>query len=592
MRCFIKAGVLSIIALTLSFSCTKKSSDSKVASSANSLKVFQYFRSDAFKSLDPMKQFDAASSEIVSNIYDTLLEYHYLARPYKLIPGLVVKMPELSKDGLTYIFTLRQGVKFHDDPAFVGGKGREMTASDVIYSIKRFADVNVNIKSYMLVQGMIEGLDAFREQTRKLGKKTDYDKLEIAGVKKLDKYRIAIKLTRNNPLALYPFAFSGMSIVPREAVNKYKDNFANHPVGTGPFYMKQYSRRGNMILARNPNYFGRYPDFGEAKDKQKGLLGDAGKQLPLVDEVHLPLIEEAQPAMLKFLKGELDWIGMNKDDFVRMAYKDKDGTFHLNKEYAKKFKMYTEPGLSAEFIRINMKDKVLGGNRALRQAIAYAMDVNGFVDLMYNGRGIKLNTIVPHPIAGSEADLGFQYYSKNLEMAKKKLIEAGYPGGKGLAPLTIEYRAATTTTRQAFEYIRNELAQVGIVVKANFQTFSSWLKRMESGNYQLSAAGWAADFPDGENFYQLLYGPNKTPGPNTSNFQHPKYDELYEKARFMVNGPERYKLFQQMSEIIKEEVPLILRMNTIRFGLYQSRLTNMKRNMMVNAPYKYLNIKF
>lgn len=582
---------LSTTVMAWSLACTKnKQEESKGDSAANKTKIFQYLRTSAHKSLDPMKQFDSASAELIDNVYSKLLQYDYLARPYKLVPDLLETMPVKQKDGLTYHLTLKKGVKFIDDPAFKDGKGKEVTADDVIYTLKRFADINVNIKSYMLIQGFVAGMDEFRAETKKLGKAVDYSKLEIAGVKKVDKYTVSIKFTRDNPLAFYPFAFSGMSIVAKEAVDKYKEDFAKHPVGTGPFYIKKYSRRGKMILAKNPNYYEVYSPMASKEEEAAGFLANKGKKVPFVDEVHLPLIEESQPAMLKFLKGEIDWIGMNKDDFAKMAYK-KDGVFHLKEQYAKNFKMYTEPGLNAEFFRFNMKDKLVGKNKALRQAIAYALNAQEWIELMRNGRGIPLNTMVPHPIAGSENDIKFDYYTQNIEMAKKKLVEAGFPGGKGLPPITIEYRATSKSTRQDFEFIRNELAKVGITLKGNFQTFSSFLKRVESGNFQMSSAGWGADYPDGENFYQLLYGPNKIPGPNSSNFENAEYDKLYETSRFMPNGPERYKLFSRMSEIVKEEVPLILRWNVLAFGLYQKRVKNMKRNMMMDTPFKYLDLE-
>ncbi len=554
-------------------------------------KIFRYARRSAYKTLDPMKQFDQASAEIITNLFDTLLEYHYLDRPYRLIPGLLANMPEKQPDGVTYKFTLKRGVHFVDDPCFHGGKGREVTIDDVIFTLKRFADANVNIKSYSLIQGFVVGMDEYRAETKRLGKDANYDAIVIEGLVKIDDFAMTIQFTADNPLALFPFAFSGMSILAREAVNKYGEDLGRHPVGTGPFYMKQLSRRGEMILSRNPSYHQTYPESGESGDGERRLLVDTGKKLPLIDEVQLPLIEEPQPAMLKFKKGEIDWIGINKDDFVQMAYRDDDGGFHLKEEYADKFEMYTEPGLYAGYIAFNMKDPLVGTNKALRQAFAYAMSTKDWIDLLHNGRGMPLNTIVPHPIAGSETDIDFKYYQKDVDMARKKLAEAGFPDGKGLPEITIDFRSATKDMRQSFEFMRNELEAVNIQVKGNFQTFSAFLKRIESGNFQIAEAAWGADYPDGENFYQLLYGPNRTPGPNMSVYDDPEYNRLYEESRFMPNGPKRYGLFTRMSEIIKEEVPLVLRNNRVYFGLYQSRVGNMKRNMMVDVPFKYLNLR-
>jgi len=553
------------------------------------LRIFNDARTSAHKSLDPPRQFDQASSEIIMNVYDTLVEYHYLARPYRLAPNLLKTLPEEQPDGLSYRFELRRGIRFHDDPCFEGGRGRELSADDALYSIQRFADANVNVQSWVLLAGLVEGLDAFREKTRESGPGLDYAGHPVSGLRRIDSHTFEIQFTQDTPLALFPFAMTSLSIVPREAVEKYGDDFASHPVGTGPFTIKEFSRRGVMILARNPDYHGSYPSEGAPGDAEAGMLEYAGRKLPFLDEIHMPLIEEPQPAMLKFRKAELDWIGINKDDFPTMAYKAPDGSFHLKDEYARLYDMYAEPRLSAEYFSFNLKDPLVGKNKALRQAIAWAIDTRGFIDLLLNGRGLPLATIVPQPIAGSQDDIDFEYYTQDLEKAKEKLAEAGFPEGRGLPEIQFEYRAATKDARQGFEFIRNELARIGIRAKANFSTFSAFLKKIESGNFQIASSGWAADYPDAENFYQLLYSANRTPGPNSSTFADPEYDALYEQIRSMPNGPERFALFRRMSEIVKEEVPVLLRFNGVAFGIYQKNVRNLKRHMFVDKPYKYLD---
>ncbi|MCX6128955.1 MAG: ABC transporter substrate-binding protein, partial [Proteobacteria bacterium] len=485
---FVNRQILIFSSILLNFvvlpACTKKKSELK--SNSAGLKIFYHLRLSEEKSLDPVKQFDAASHQQIRSLYDTLLQYKYLKRPYELEPSLLTKMPERQADPGSYLFSLKQGVLFHDNPCFPGGKGRELNADDIIYNFKRFANANENQLSYTIIQGLIVGLDEFREVSKKQGKEFNPEKLEIDGIKKIDKYNFTIKFTKDSPLNFYPLAFGGLSIVPKEAVDKYGADFDKNPVGTGPFYMKNYSRRGTTVLARNPNYHEVYPTEGAAGDKEAGLLEAAGKKLPFVDEVQLPLIEEAQPQMLKFKKGQIAWVAVNRDDFKSMVDQGANKQFSLKPEFAKQFQLYYSPSLSTSFMRFGMKDPILGTNKALRQAIALAMNSEGFVDLMYNGRGYVSDSIVPLEIAGSTRDSGSVWYKQNLELAKKKLIEAGYPEGKGLAPITIEYRASTKDQRQQHEYMRNELAKIGIKLEGNFQTFSSFLKKTDAGNYQMA----------------------------------------------------------------------------------------------------------
>ncbi len=561
----------------------------KDGESKANLKVLHSYRTSQYKSLDPAKQFDMVSGEIITNVYDMLLEYHYLKRPYELVPNLLSKMPELGADKLTYRFTLRQGIKFHDDPCFEGGKGRELTADDVLYSLKRFADVNVNSRSYqVLLKGRIKGLDQFREKTRQQ-KGLDYAFEPVEGLKKIDKYTFELVLSQPDPLALMSLASAPLAIVPKEAVDYYGKKLEHHAVGTGPFILAKNSRRGEIVLKKNPNYHGVYPWSGNPGDRQKGLLANAGKQLPFVDEVRMPLIEEPQPRMLKFLQGEIDWLGIDRDNFVKMVHKDDKG-FYLKDEYAQKFELYWVQSLAAYYLILNMKDEVLGQNKALRQAIAYALDSPAFIEKMLNGRGFPMNTIVPLPIAGSEESISAKWYQTNLEKAKEKLAEAGYPNGQGLGPIAIDYRNSTTTTRQKHEFLRAQLAKVGIQLKGEFQTFSAFLRKVEAGNFQIADSNWQADYPDAENFYQLVYGSNKAPGPNDGSYENLAYDKLYEQMKAMSPGPERNKLIALMAEIIKEDVPVILFYTPITVGLHQKWLSNMKRNLMIYSHFKFLDV--
>lgn len=582
-------GILFLLVFSAlwGLSCTKKKPEGPAAEAGR--KILYHLRDAEEKSLDPMRQFDGASHQLVSSLYDTLLQYHYLKRPYTLEPLLLEKMPEKQGDGRTYLFTLKKAVMFHDNACFAGGKGRELKSDDVIYSLKRFADMNVNRLSYTLIQGLIVGMDAFREKSQKDGAAFSYDKQEIEGIKKTGDFTFTISFVNESPLNFHPLAFNGLSIVPREAVEKYGSDFEKNPVGTGPFMMKTYSRRGTTILVKNPVYHGVYPSEGMPEDKAEGRLEAAGRKIPFVDEVQLPLMEETQPQLLKFKKGQLAWVNINRDDFDLMV--DRQGAgFQLKKEYINLFDLYYANSLQSAFLRLGMRDAVIGKNKALRQAIALAMNAAGYTDLMYNGRGHVANSLIPLDIVGNARDTGSLWYTQNIELAKKKMVEAGYPDGKGLPPLLIEYRSSNKDQRLRFEFIRNDLSRIGVKIEGNFQSFSNYLKKTDEGNFQLADAGWNADYPDAENFYALFYGKNVSPGPNGSNFVHARYDELYVKARHMADGPERLKLFAEMDSILKEEVPVILLMNQIIMGLKQKNLKYFKRTMMDEYPYKYLDI--
>jgi ABC-type transport system substrate-binding protein len=177
----------------------------------------------------------------------------------------------------------------------------------------------------------------------------------------------------------------------------------------------------------------------------------------------------------------------------------------------------------------------------------------------------------------------------DVAAAKKLLAQAGYPEGKGLPALTVSYGSTAVDTRTGFDFMKAKFAAAGVQLKGDFTDFPTFLKNLERGNTQLYASGWAADYPDAENFYQLLYGKNVAPGPNRGSFVNSTYDKAYEASRNMVNGPERYALFKTMNDIVREEVPVILETNPLRFGITQKWLLNFKRNLLV-SEYAFVDI--
>jgi oligopeptide transport system substrate-binding protein len=556
---------------------------------AQPLKVLNYARTAQFESLDPPRQFDATSHELVSMVYSSLLKYAYLERPFKLEPDLLERMPETSADGLTLTFKLKKGIRFRDDKSFPGGKGRELNADDVLFSLRRFADANVNHKSWFLMEGAVVGLDAYRAATAKAGAKGDASKLAIEGFRKIDSHTFTIRLTKPNPLFLFALATSATAIHPPEAVATYGDQLAVNPVGTGPFTLDKVERKGVLRFVKNPNYHGTYPTVGEPGDAEKGLLKDAGKRLPLVDVVEMPLIEEAQPAMLKFLKGELDWRGLDRANFTRMIVRAGDGDWKLNGEFAPKFSIYWTPGTDLGYTALNLRDPLLGGNKKLRQALAHLVDTQAEIDVLANGRGVKLKSIVPLPLPGNERETGATTWSYDVAQAKRLLAEAGFPDGKGLPPLTVIHGGTSADARMGADLSKAKFGAAGVQLKPVFTDYPTFIRNLESGAFQLADSAWLADYPDPENFYQLLYSKNGPPGPNHSGFNNAAYDKAYEAARHMRHGPERVALLRTMNEIIKEEVPIVIGQNSLRFGITQKWLGNLKRNLLV-PEFMYLDV--
>ncbi|RMG36296.1 MAG: hypothetical protein D6725_10895, partial [Planctomycetota bacterium] len=304
------AGALLWLTVVLQV-CSAGCGRSEAGPNRDGLKVLRIpMVSDGPKTFDPVRGSTHYENIAVSQVYETLLQYKYLVRPYELEPLLLAEMPEVSPDGLVYRFRLKKGVYFHDDPCFPGGKGRELVANDVIYSWKRIADNNNRPKAWWIVRDTIKGFDAYREEQNRAaesGGRFDYD-APVEGMRVLGRYEFEIELVKPVQRFLWTLAMFQLSVVPREAVEYYGERFNRHPVGTGPFILESWIAKKRIVFRKNPNYHAcTYPTEHETRDVAAGLTEASGRRIPFVDRIEISMFAESQPMWLKFRAGELDF---------------------------------------------------------------------------------------------------------------------------------------------------------------------------------------------------------------------------------------------------------------------------------------------
>ena len=573
-----KLWTLGVLVAVLAVSCTKKQNfDEKVLNVVVSAKV---------KGLDPVNAGDTYSSAEIARVYEGLLEYHYLKRPYELKPNLAQSMPTVSDDGLTYTFKIKPGIKFHDNKCFPNGKGRELVASDFVFSIKRMADSKNNSTGWWLLDGRVKGLNEWKDKYK--GKDANYSE-EVEGLKALDKYTLQFTLTSKYPQFLYSLAMVYTFAVPHEAVDMYGEEFLNNPVGTGAFQItKPYAQQNTIEYVKNPNYrdvF--YPSEGASEqDIAAGLTKYAGKKLPLVDKIKVQIQTEASTRFLSFQDGNVDLSEIPKDNFDQVVTPDQG----LTNEYkAKGIDLEITPDLDITYIAFNHDDPLFKNNVKLKQAMSLAYNGAEANTLFYNGRGILAQTIVPPGIGGFDPNYKNPYAKFDLEKAKKLLDEAGYKNGEGLPEISYE-TTATTVSRQMSEYFQKNMAELGIKIKVNTNTWPQLTQKVKSRQAQMFGMAWLGDYPDAENFLQLLYGPNSAPGPNGGNYNDAQFNKDFDTAKNMQPGPERAAKYAKLAQRVAEEVPLLLGVHRTSFVLKHSWLKNYKFSTFNHGHAKYYDV--
>lgn len=551
-----------------------------------------YGQTTRIQGLDPARAGDVASSAIIGRIYEGLLEYAYLDRPYHLQPMLAAAMPDVSADGLTYTFQIRKGIYFQNDPCFPGGKGRELTAEDFVYSIKRVADLKNASSGYWAFNGRIVGLDGWREASAG-DKPTDYA-VPVAGLTAPDRYTFRIQLAEPYPQLLWVLAMHYSFAVPREAVEFYGNGLINHPVGTGPYILSKWKRNYRIECVRNPKWkeTGRvelYPSTGTEASRAAGLLDDAGKQLPFIDRIVQYVVDDPATTWMMFLSGQFSYSAISRDNWDAVITPGHDLVEKLKEQGVE---LLSSPTLDLYYIGFNMDDPLVGKNKKLRQALSCAFNPELLVKY-YNGRVAPVYGPLPDPLAGFKPKP--TDYSFNLEKARQLLAEAGYSNGIDPATgrrleITLELGGATPDMRQAVDLMAGMFDKIGVVLKPSYNNWPAFLDKMNRRQAQLFELGWVADYPDAENFLQLFCGANASPGPNHSNYVNPVFDKLYEQMRVMLPGPEKDRLCEKMADIVIEDCPWIYMYQPMDFAVVHDWLKNYSLHDFPYTMVKYRRV--
>ena len=603
------------------------------------------------KHLDPVQSYTTDESQFIRQILEPPLQYHYLKRPYELVPLTAVEVPKPREiDGgkfTVYEIRIRPGIRFQPHPGFLAANNelkkevvenletpydlplgtRELVADDYIYQIKRLAHPRLHSPILGLMSEYIVGMEDFSKRMKEVDKDRakwlDLREQALEGVERVDRYTYRVKLNGSYPQFAYWLAMPFFAPIPWEAEKFFhqpgmaEKNFTLDwwPVGTGPYVLAQNNPNARMVLERNPNFHGEaYPSEGEPQDVAAGLLADAGKTMPFIDRVVFSREKESVPYWNKFLQGYYDNAGIGSDQFDQAVRVSIEGAAEPSPEMIDKgIRLSTLVSATIYYFGFNMKDPLVGGSseraRKLRQAISIAVDMEEYLSIFANNRGVVAHSPVPPGIFGRREDAeginpvthvwrDGREQRRPIEAARKLLAEAGYPDGRDPrtgAPLLLYF---DTTSRgpgdkSRLDWWRKQLAKLSIQLEVRETDWNRFQEKIRKGTQQMYGLGWAADYPDAENFLFLLHGPQARAdgaGANSSNYLNPKFDALFEKMKSMPNSPERQRVIDAMVGMVRHDAPWIFGFHPKEYSLRHSWLANAKPNDMAGNTTKYLRL--
>ena len=505
---------------------------------------------------DPAQISDVVSAAIVGSLFDAPLTYDYLVRPARLKPNTAAAMPEVNPDHTRFVFRLKPGIFFSDDPAFKG-QPRELVAADYVYSIKRYYDPRTRSPSLSQYQNAgLLGLGELRQKAIDAKTPFPYD-TEVEGLRVLDRYRFEIRVARPAPRLPYVLATPGLAgAVAREVIEAYPERSMQHPVGTGPFKLGAWTRSSRIVLERNPMHQHSVHDEQPAAGDTAGqALADAmrGRKLPLLDRVEVAIIEETQPRWLAFLRGELDLLNV-PPEYIELAAPRGLVAPNLGKRGVQ---MSQAVNPITRHVYFGMEHAMVGGYTpervALRRAVALAYDAQREIALLRHGQMLPAQSVMPPMVSGYDAAFRSEMSEFSPARAKALLDLYGYTHKHGDAwrsrpdgsPLLLELSTEPSQFARQWQGLWKK-AMDGIGVKMEFRV-AAWpenIKASRAGKLMMWTTGWSAAIPDGNYFMDLMYGPNKGQS-NASRFDLPAFNALHERQRALPDGPERDALIRQ-----------------------------------------------
>jgi len=533
--------------------------------------VFRVNELEDFRNLYPLNATEVVSTRIAGQVYEGLVKPN--PDDLSIVACLAEKWTK-NEDASQWTFSIRKGVKFHDDACFEGGKGREMTAKDIKWCFDMLCAASPENQQFAnSFKDRVAGANEYYQST------IDKKPLAagVAGIKVIDDYTVQINLTHPFAGFLNILITPGTWIYPQEAFDKYGVEMRKQCVGTGAFKVKTIKEGETVVLEKNPNYW--------ATDEH-------GNKLPYLDAIKITFLKEKKSELLEFKSGNLDMMYRLPTEMIPDILGELDNA----KDGNKPFILQDIPAMSVYYYGFQHQSEIFN-KKEVRLAFNYAIDREKIVNYTLQGEGIPgIYGIVP-PSFTKYASTTLKGYTLDVDKARKLLAQGGYPQGKGFPKLTLQINSGGGDRNiRTAEVIQKMLKEnLNIDVEINVMPFAEHLESLETGKAFFWKQGWSADYPDPETFLTLLYGKhvpaNLTDKSylNTVRYKSERFDSIFSAAMNETDEAKRFDLYRQADQQAIDDGAIMPIFYDEGYRLIQTTVKNFPINAM---EYRDLSVVY
>lgn len=498
--------------------------------------VFRMNEVQDFRNLYPLNITEVVGHRITNQIYEGLLKYSQ--KDLELIPGLAESW-EVNDDATKFTFHIREGVKFHDNACFDDGKGREVTAEDFKYCFTMLCTSDPQNQGFWVFKNRVVGADEYYQSTIEGTPLAE----GVTGVKVIDKYTLQIDLNYSFAGFLQILCTPFTWVFPKEALDKYGIDMRVKCVGTGPFQVETIREGEDVLLSKNLSYWG---------------YDEHGNQLPYLERLKITFLKEKKSELLEFKKGNLDMVFELPIEMIDEVMGELADAVN-----GASFEVQVTPALALHYYGFQHQSDLFS-NKLVRQAFNWAIDRESIVTYTLQGEGRPaIYGIVPPAFKDYDFE-GIIGYNFDPDKAKSLFAQAGYPNGNNFPKLTLQLNSGGSRNVQIAEVIQKQLKEnLNIDVELNVMPWAQHLENLETGKALFWRTGWIADYPDPENFLNLLYSPhipahlNDKSYINSVRYKSAQFDSLFALGLREVDDEKRLELYRKADQVAMDDAAIM-----------------------------------